>query len=194
MTAISSAIIMDTILSGARSAFETYQDLSGGHWVGNAPESFLQACIALAFKDLKDQDDRLYVTLEASTKRILADVDMKIDRRTVKMSDRERFDMLLWYKGGQPRAIIETKKAWNADSCNRDAERIRQWIRAKSNPINSGYVVGYTVAKGKTAVDTIKSRFEAIKNRTGASHYQAVQPSVQDPGGWVWDIACFEIR
>jgi hypothetical protein len=191
MSAIASNTIIETILAGSRAAFEAYEHLSGDHWLGVAPESFLQASIAMAFRDLKIGDDRFFLTLEASIPRILADVDIKIDRRTIKMGDQERFDMLLWRKRKDPRAIIEIKKAFDPTACNVVASRIWQWIRPASSPIEAGYIVAYTSAQSE---QTIKNRFDAIKENTCARRYRTVRPETRDSDGSFWDIACFEIR
>lgn len=191
MAALATNTIVSTILSGARNAFDCYEKITGDHWLGVAPESFLQTMIALEFRKLMDTDDRFYLTLEASIPRILADADIKIDRRSIRMSLRSRFDILLWRKGGTPRAIIEIKKGSKSACCNNDALRIKQWLRANGSTIELGYLVVYTAANSWA---TIERRFKAIKENTGAAKLEILNPEAKDDEGWFWGVACFELR
>ncbi|HYD67189.1 hypothetical protein [Azospirillum sp.] len=188
--------IEEVILSGAAAAFRDYEELSGGHWLDMAPESFIQSRIAQEFRALQGDGNRLYVTLEASPKKIEADCGRRPDRRRVKMRENQRLDILVWHKNGaRPRAAIEIKKSAELTlSLRSDAKRLRQWCRGNNPLMDSGYLVVYTSAKCGDVRPTINKRFNRIADATDADYWRSIGPSEPTDEGWAWDVAFFAYR
>ncbi|MBP2298136.1 hypothetical protein [Azospirillum picis] len=180
------------ILVGAKGAFKDYRKMSGGHWLDAAPESYIQSSIANEISRMQFHGKGVYVTLEASTKRILEDCNLKIDKRRVKMRERQRFDILVWSEDYYPRAVIEIKKCWHQSQCISDIKRIRQWLKGDNPLLEVGYIVAYSSAKGKNAQDTLTSRFKKIAEAADAI-WAPSEDYEMDDEGWTWGVACISM-
>lgn len=188
--AISRDIIVQTILAGAKEASAAYQRLSGGYWVDFAPESFLQAWIALAFDKLKKKGAPFRLMLEMSPTLLAREFKVEIDTGRIGMRPKQRFDLMLLYQNCNPRSPIEIKKAYTSNACDKDAERMREWIHSPSSTVDCGFIVAYTCAKSEAV---ISRRFKSMAKNTGASHYERIVPREIDHNGYMWDVACFMI-
>lgn len=186
--------IAQSILGGAEAAFSTYQQMSGGHWLDVAPESFIQTSVALSLSQLQGVSERLYVTLEASPSRILHDCEIKIDKRRIKMRSHQKFDVMIWWKNGSPRAAVEIKKCWHFSQCVNDLARMRQWLTGVSPVLQAAYMVVYSSAKGKKAQETLDGRFSAIAEAGQASNWISLRRGNATDDGWLWDAACIILR
>lgn len=185
MGRVTKANLENAILEGVHSAFQTYEMASGGYWLWHAPESFMQASIFQKLSQLSPG----FATLEASPTRIRMDLELKRDRRSDKMRDQQRFDILYWYANGMPRAIIEVKKVYSdlAKSIE-DINRMRPWILNQSLNIEVGYFVAYTEASGVRAEQTINSRFARLGERAGAKVVTVNVAEARDDNGCAWGV------
>ena len=145
----------------------------------------------MAFDKLKNDGLPFRLMLEMSPALLSKEFGIKIDK-SIKMRPKQRFDLMLLFDDCTPRSPIEIK-AYQADACNKDAERMRQWIGSKSSTVDCGFIVAYTSAKGKNALSTIERRFAKIAARTKAADYKCISPKQIDGEGWIWDVACFTI-
>ena len=159
--------IEQTIVHRAKIAADRYEKASGGHWLSGAPESYLQSQI---FDGLADMEP-LYATLESSPTKIRTDFEIKRDLRSDKMRQSQRFDILLWYANGQPRAIIEVKKIHrrNFSGAIADVKRMRPWINNNQPNLQRGYLLAYLEATGISADQKIIERAEEFAARASSN-------------------------
>ena len=185
MSRVTKAALENAIVEGVRTAFTTYERASGGYWLWHAPESFMQASIFQKLSALSPG----FATLEASPTRIGMDLELKRDRRSDKMRDQQRFDILYWYANGMPRAIVEVKKVYSdLSSSIADINRMRPWVKNKSLNIEAGYFVAYTEACGVKAAQTIDDRFARLGERAGAQVLIVAVGEERDDNGCAWGI------
>lgn len=183
--------IVQAIFEGTKSAAIAY-DLLSGHWLDYAPESFLQANIALAFSK-RTESNSFKLTLEASHTKINWEYPLKRDGRSIKMTTRQRFDLLIWLSSQTPSIPIEIKKTYRARDCLNDAERIRRWVRARHSPMKRGYVVVYTSADAPNAHGKIRKLFDEIASLIDADDHESLFKKASGAPEYAWDVACFTI-
>src|SRR5690606_14404200 len=185
MGKVTKADLEKAILAGVHEAFATYEKSSGGYWLWHAPESFMQAMIFQKLSALSPG----FATLEASPTRIAMDLELKRDRRSDKMRDQQRFDILYWYANGKPRSIIEVKKVYSdLEKSINDIKRMRLWVSNPNMNIEAGYFVAYTEARGARAEGTINGRFERLGERAGAEIVTVSVSEERDDNGCAWGV------
>lgn len=176
--------IKHAVMGGAKKAFKIYEKASGGYWLWHAPESYIQACVFIELSGLPG----LYVTLESSPRKIQLDCKFKRDRRSDRMTDQQRFDILVWYGNGTPRIPIEVKKTFNSpDKCINDIDRMKPLANNPEINIQAGMLLAYTEAKKD---QTILSRFEKIAQKTNSMLTPYICPNADD-NGWRWGFGLF---
>lgn len=112
--------IVYAIIEGGELAFRRFYDISGGDWLDEAPEYFMTACVAESVTRL----DKTYALLEWNVRDTKNEAGAKIRENTSGKSENGRFDVVLYWAGGNPRAGIEIKSPlWFADE-----SKIRQDI------------------------------------------------------------------
>jgi len=119
---ISKESIVSACVLGIQIAQTKYLKMSGD-WVCWAPEYFITSCIA---QKISKQKGSKYVTLENSAYDALSEAGA-LGRGKLHKNIRSngRFDILLWWGYGQPRAIIEVKnRVFNKTQYESDLKRI----------------------------------------------------------------------
>jgi len=182
--------IIEMILQSSQKSFEKYRDITGSYGLGQAPESLLQVDIFHGLKKVSP-----YTTLEDTVRTVLAEGNMSLRGQKPRGSASGRFDIVLWDNQAAPKVIVEIKKAWEKNACNRDAKRIRDMLSRDGSEISYGILVAYA----QTAkIETLNNRFNAIakETRTKIKASHRVGPTkVQDEGElpWYWDVGCFVV-
>ena len=128
--AISIEKIIEATLDGIDESMEIYQKWSGGEWLWNAPEYLITVKIA---ENIANLDGNKYITLEDNVDYIL-DVSNSKGKGQVSDLTRKngRSDIVLWWAGGRPRAIIEVKNAvFRLDKIAKDIDRIHEILKSK---------------------------------------------------------------
>lgn len=128
--AISIDKIIEATLDGIDKSMKIYQKWSGGEWLWNAPEYLITVKIA---ENIANLDGNKYITLEDNVDYIL-DVSNAKDKGQVSDLARTngRSDIVLWWAGGTPRAIIEVKNAvFRLDKIAQDIDRIQEVLKSK---------------------------------------------------------------
>ena len=128
--AISIDKIIEATLDGIDESMKVYQKWSGGEWLWNAPEYLITVKIA---ENIANLNGNKYITLEDNVDYIL-DVSNAKDKGQVSDLARTngRSDIVLWWAGGTPRAIIEVKNAvFRLDKIAQDIDRIQEVLKSK---------------------------------------------------------------
>lgn len=170
--------ISTVVASGAMKSCMKYRKM-----VGDAvppPESFLQSMIALELSK-----EFPYVVMEGQVKGLRQEVGIKHGGKLGK----GRVDIIVYWKNGNPRALIEAKMAWEDSKCDEDAQRLRGFIDHSESDIKSAFLVAYCSA---ASLATIDARFEEISRRTGFR--LVVNMKVPEAPNHHWGIACLEYR
>lgn len=186
-TKITHTDIIQASVEGVHSAFNKHKKITGGYWLGAAPESYIQAEVANKLYDV------CLVTLEDTVESTLKAARVgNISGKRPRGSKKGRFDIVAWRADDHPMAIIEIKKVWHHDSVLRDAIRINQMIQ-KHGTLSFGLNVVYTSA---ITEPTIKNRLNANLKKIQA---KGINVSLEIKGPIklekeFWGIGCFIIR
>ncbi|MBN9368941.1 MAG: hypothetical protein J0H59_18200 [Comamonadaceae bacterium] len=175
-------VLIQASLKGVARAQQEYEALSG-EWLWRAPEYYSSTCIA---QEILKLPHAKYLTMENGTKSAITEAGSR-GRGRLHSSIRGRFDMLLWWADGTPRAPIEVKRhVLNFKTIEKDALRIEKVLNRgnNENSIRFGAIVFYTSARpGKktTAKEKIENAFTRIegdaKNLLGDSCNIRLHPS-----------------
>jgi len=140
------------ILDFACGAFNRYHDMTGGGWLSETHESFLQNFVAIEISDALDR----YVGVDESPNRIINASEG--ERRGKPRNDgNKRFDIVVWStnkkankKGGkksyQVMSLIEVKKSHSGvaySALEKDAAKITDFAKNKVVNVKSGYLLVY---------------------------------------------------
>ena len=133
--------VINKTLSGIAKAQRDYNAWSG-LWLWEAPEYMLTTYIA---KELWTIPGSKYLTLEPKVRRTLKNAGGVGRGRTPKFARLDgRFDIVLWWKNGTPRAVIEVKKEIGYPyKIKKDIERISTMLRTR-NSLRYGLIAFYT--------------------------------------------------
>ena len=128
--AISIEKIIEATLDGIDESMNIYQKWSGGEWLWNAPEYLITVKIA---ENIVNLDGNKYITLEDNVDYIQ---DVSNAKTKGEISDlartNGRSDIVLWWAGGIPRAIIEVKNTvFRLDKISQDIDRIQEVLKSK---------------------------------------------------------------
>ncbi|NOX15652.1 MAG: hypothetical protein GXP61_06470 [Epsilonproteobacteria bacterium] len=163
--AISIDKIIEAILDGIDESMNIYQKWSGGEWLWNAPEYLITVKIA---ENIANLDGNKYITLEDNVDYIL---DVSNAKGKGQVSDlartNGRSDIVLWWAGGTPRAIIEVKNAvFRLDKIAQDIDRIQEVLKSKKldTSLQFGLIAFYIDRgyKNGNAKENIKKRIYKI--------------------------------
>jgi len=137
--------VVDICLEGVVSAQKQYCDMSGGYWVCWAPEYFITTSIAQSLYKAKGSK---YVTIENDVYDALNYAGaVGKGRLHVDIRSGGRFDLLLWWAKGDPRAVIEVKnRVFNKTQYESDLKRITAVLKRKKqeSTMEFGAFVFYT--------------------------------------------------
>lgn len=131
-------------LKGIVVAQKSYEEWSG-EWLWSAPEYFSTVYVA---REIGKKSAPKYITLENSASSAIKDAGAK-GRGKLHSAIRAngRFDILLWWSNGKPRAPIEVKcQVTKIDKISADVKRISKVLHRKKSQssINFGVIVFYT--------------------------------------------------
>ena len=90
----------------------------------HGPESFLQNFLAIELSKSKFLDTYIYP--ECSPKRLKVEFDKKCRGAPVKVSQKQRFDIVFWWRNKpNPRALMEIKLGNDVGQVLEDAKKLR---------------------------------------------------------------------
>ncbi|MGF1836405.1 hypothetical protein [Photobacterium sanguinicancri] len=167
---ISKSVIVNECLDGVVSAQKQYEEMSGGDWVCWAPEYFITSCLA---QSLNQMNGSKYVTIENGAYDALdyaGAVGKGRLHRDIRSSG--RFDLLLWWAKGDPRAVIEVKnRVFNKTQYESDLKRITAVLKRKKqeSSMEFGAFVFYSAtddSSTKNSYDILERRIQTIESNT----------------------------
>lgn len=192
---ISKTAVVDICLEGVAWAQNQYSDMSGGDWVCLAPEYFITSSIA---QHLHQAEGSKFITIEHSAYDAL-DYAGAVGKGRLHGDIRSngRFDLLLWWAKGFPRAVIEVKnRVFNKTQYESDLKRITAVLRRKKqeSTIEFGAFVFYTATDNsstKSAQDILEQRITTIQKNAqdivGRAFIATLHTSeicVENKSGW----------
>ena len=197
--------IIDATLSGIEVAFNNHYEISGGWWLDNAPEYYITSTLANYFGDLEGAK---YVTLEHGVKNAMEIAGaVSRGRYTQKIRRNGRSDLLLWWGGETPRALIEIKSPLNSleKKAVSDLERIASvlLVNKRNHTLKFGLFCFYSSATNgirKSSCDILKDRFDSmLKKAEGvvgsckiiSKESRIIHEREHENGSWM--AACFAI-
>ncbi|WP_432463446.1 hypothetical protein [Agarivorans sp. QJM3NY_33] len=165
---ISRLTIVDVCLEGVVLAQNEYCDMSGGDWVCWAPEYFITTTVARCLHQAKGNK---YVTIENGAYDAL-DYAGAVGKGRIHRDIRSggRFDLLLWWAKGAPRAVIEVKnRVFNKTQYESDLKRITGVLKRKKlqSSMEFGAFTFYSAADDsstKRSHEILEQRIETIQN------------------------------
>lgn len=135
--------LIDTTLSAIIDSHEIYLRW-GNEWLKNAPEYLLTVKIA---EKLANIDKNKFITLEDNVEKTLDNAGAKGQGRiSSRIRANGRFDIVLWWAKGDPRAIIEVKhRVYKFTNIEEDIIRICETLKRKSfqSSIKYGLIAFY---------------------------------------------------
>ncbi|MEI6893134.1 MAG: hypothetical protein V5789_00560 [Colwellia sp.] len=164
---ISKSSVVEECVNGVIAAQNQYCEISGGDWVCWAPEYFITSCIAQTLHSAKGSK---FVTIENGAYDALEYAGAVGKGRLHKdIRVGGRFDLLLWWAKGDPRAIIEVKnRVFNKTQYESDLKRITAVLNRKRNDstMEFGAFVFYTATddSSKSASAILDQRIITIQN------------------------------
>ncbi len=178
------------ILRAAQSAHRRYEAISGGWWLGHAPEFFLTTYVG---NHIARKGWAIY--LDASPKKINTDEDgKKRGRRPGNI--KKRFDIVVWNKSSDDiRAITAVQRAWEISPLVPDSKKVRTQAGRSKAGTKSGYMLVYSDAKrlsGGPPTKTLDDRFDHWKRDLKSRSFERAMPRQTDKE-WVWDIALIRL-
>ncbi|MDD3450519.1 hypothetical protein [Sulfurimonas sp.] len=136
--------LINTTLDAIIDTHETYLEWSGNEWLWNAPEYLLTVKIA---EKIANIDKNKFVTLEDNVEKTLHSSNAKgTGRVPSKIRANGRFDIVVWWAKGDPRAIIEVKhRVYKFANIEEDVNRICETLNRKSSEssIRCGLIAFY---------------------------------------------------
>ncbi len=117
------ADLINALIRGGEAAFESFRRLSGGYWLNHAPEYFLTSYAAAAIGDTQKTTAGIEVSVAATRAQALA-----VPRGRPHGEDRRtgRYDIVLYWANGNPRAGVEVKsRLWWADPVRLRSDFVR---------------------------------------------------------------------
>lgn len=197
--AVAKKKVFETILAGVEQASADYEGMSGWNSLWYAPEYFLTASIAKQISSLGG----CYLTLEDSvrdTMKIAGANGPGQPRKGLRKGG--RFDIVLWWQQGTPRAVIEVKHALLSPNevFEKDIIRIRDVLSAsqrKQGDFQFGSLAFWTwVDEEETAQESADKRIKyntkalqvAASNLVGDDFVVSLHRNVHEGSGgnWKW--------
>ena len=153
--------IIRKLIKGAENACKEYIELSGNPFPGFAPESFVQAGAARALKKLEST----WVVLEEPVAKTYKAAQPTRKGPLKSNVATGRYDIVAYWKNGNPRADIEVKSPVNALSkakYAKDFGRLFQTMRGhKAATFQYGIFLFLTVKKKKNQI-SIKQKLKSM--------------------------------
>lgn len=174
---MSQCVSMDEVVNCALEAIvnahDEYLIWTNGEWLWNAPEYFLTVKIAEKIANLEKTK---FVTMEDNVDYILDHAHAKgSGRMHSDIRKNGRFDIVLWWATGAPRAVIEVKNGVNVfNKITDDIRRIKEVLNRKIgvSKIQFGLMAFYISQQYKnSAKDKLQKQinniFEQAKDEVG---------------------------
>lgn len=193
---VSKLAVIEGCIQGVVSAQNQYEEMSGGDWVCWAPEYFITSCIAQSLNKIQGGK---YVTIENGAYDAL-DYASAVGKGRFHKDIRSngRFDLLLWWAKGDPRAVIEVKnRVCKKTQYEADLKRIIAVLKRKKHEstMEFGALVFYTSiddSLARTALEKLEQRSLTIeknaKEIVGSDFCATLHRSkikVEDKSAWV---------
>ena len=140
------------ILDAAVAAQHFHIDMTGGQYLWESHESFLQSYIAFRFARF-DSEGRFQkggyrVYIDPSSERVRGSLANSYRGRTP--MKRSRFDLVFWLKTrDEVKAVLEIKRAWTKKPIEDDINKVTQFLGKKISENAAGYVLHYTDCRKK---------------------------------------------
>ena len=158
--------IVQSTLKGIIKSHKEYMKWSDGEWLWNAPEYFITVKIVEKIAKLEKSK---FITLEDNVDYVLGHANAKGSGQIHPDIRKDgRFDIVLWWAGGTPRAVIEVKNGVNSYSkIESDIVRIKEVLKRKQedSEIQFGLVAFYISQQYKDSAETkLKKQIDHIFN------------------------------
>lgn len=162
--------VIEAVLAAYVDAQSTYEKMSGGLWLWEAPEYFITTYIANRIWQL---DGKKFLTLENGSTQALQDAGARGRGRLPRsLREKGRVDILLWWANASPRAILEVKnQIFAKDPYAKDIERIKSFLSRGSDETSlqfgalSFYASDYSGDR-KSARDKVSDHIDRIFDHT----------------------------
>lgn len=126
-----------TIFNAALGAARTYSKMTGGSWLSEGPEVFLQTEVARAIWQADKKGRKVFIDLP--NKRISEWLESKI---SLPREARQRPDIFIVNKSWDPIAAIEVKTKGNFTGVLKDAAKVKKSFKRTGHP-KVGYLLVY---------------------------------------------------
>ena len=124
--------IVDAVVRGVEDSQHFYEQCSGDCWLWEAPEYLLSTSVAKRLHKLKGAK---YVTLESNVHHMLKDAQattLGAPKKSLRKNG--RFDAVVWWGNGSPRAAVELKNnVWSYFQLRKDVKRINSVVQQNKN-------------------------------------------------------------
>lgn len=165
--------VVNCTLEAITTAHNEYLKWTNGEWLWNAPEYFLTVKIAESIANLEKTK---FVTLEDNVDYVLGYANAKGSGKIHPDIRKDgRFDIVLWWAGGTPRAVIEVKNGVLIfKKIEDDVKRIKEVLKRKSenSKFQFGIIAFYISQQYKKSAKEqlqkqINNIFERVKETVG---------------------------
>lgn len=159
--------VVGRTIKGIQKAHRDYYELSGGNWLWQAPEYLSTTYI---FREIARITNRpFFITLEKNVRETIEDAGgLKPGRPRKLLRLDGRYDIVLWWGNGTPRAVIEVKSQVSGFSgISDDVERLCATLNGGGNGIRCGLIAyhgSFERGDRKTARERLKDRLASIAN------------------------------
>ena len=157
--------VANKTLAGISKAQKEYEDWTGGYWLWEAPEYMVTTYIARQISTISDKT--FYLTLENNVRDGIRDAGGASGRPRKDLRFNGKFDILLWWANGTPRAIIEVKnQVTSFAKIKDDVSRISAALKHQ-NTIRCGFIAYYTSltdGERKPAKNRVETRVDGVES------------------------------
>ena len=177
--------VAQSVVAGITRAQHDYEALSGGDWVWTAAEYWITTYVA---KEVGDIPGAKLVTVETSAKQAVEDAGGSRRGRPPSAARLGgRFDILLWYANGFPRAVIEIKSQTSISPVLEDVDRIQSLLKSRSDSSTLSFgVIGYYFSakprRSMSGKDKVVTQIDSLIKEVRDRSYSGVKviPHVSD--------------
>ncbi len=190
--------VRDAILKGIRKAHRDYYRMSGGYWMSDGPESWVQIYVARALWKIFGDGT---VACEAGSTATVEDAGRR-RKRLSSLVKGKRYDIVLYFKKGTPRAVIEIKRQKSKESVLRDVKKVVAALKAANLRFGAvAYLRSRPGGKQKTAseklsdyVNDIELRADKVTGRKYTTKNSRAYISGDTDDAWIADCILIERR
>ena len=167
--------VVNFTLDALTPALNEYLKWTNGEWLWNAPEYLLTVKIAESIANLEKTK---FVTLEDNVDYVLGHANAKGSGKIHPDIRKDgRFDIVLWWAGGTPRAVIEVKNGVLIfKKIEDDVKRIKEVLKRKPENLKFQFgVIAFYISQQykKSAKEQLQKQinniFEQVKETVGDS-------------------------